>query len=234
MMRVPLAFPTPLPSWFPVLPWLCPSTTARELQAAREYNFVGTSAQSFTQPIAGEVMRAFRRSTGCAGALVIFLGAFGVSADGNRLAKRKAAATGISTFPVNAQVGISAALGRELPGYGVQVRGTGWEALNADQKITTDFTLQGVVVHAENAVWGITLSGYGCGDATKRVNESTPQASANRIEYSRGPLTEWYVNGPLGLEQGFTLTEPPWREELRTKDSRQRTIDHSPLTIALA
>jgi hypothetical protein len=25
------------------------------------------------------------------------------------------------------------------------------------------------------------------------------------VEYRRGALTEWYVNGPLGLEQGFTL-----------------------------
>jgi len=29
------------------------------------------------------------------------------------------------------------------------------------------------------------------------------------VEYRRGPLTEWYENGPVGLEQGFTLTEPP-------------------------
>jgi len=27
--------------------------------------------------------------------------------------------------------------------------------------------------------------------------------------YQRGVLTEWYVNGPLGLEQGFTLAERP-------------------------
>ena len=31
----------------------------------------------------------------------------------------------------------------------------------------------------------------------------------NRIEYRRGALTEWYVNGPLGLEQGFTLRARP-------------------------
>jgi hypothetical protein len=36
-----------------------------------------------------------------------------------------------------------------------------------------------------------------------------PRARANRVEYPRGPLTEWYVNGPLGLQQGFTLAAPP-------------------------
>jgi len=32
---------------------------------------------------------------------------------------------------------------------------------------------------------------------------------ANRIEYRRGDVIEWYVNGPLGLEQGFTLERAP-------------------------
>ena len=42
------------------------------------------------------------------------------------------------------------------------------------------------------------------------------------MEYRRGSLTEWYMDGPLGLEQGFTLAAPPGRK-------------HSgPLTVALA
>jgi hypothetical protein len=31
----------------------------------------------------------------------------------------------------------------------------------------------------------------------------------NRVVYGRRGLAEWYANGPLGLEQGFTLTSPP-------------------------
>jgi hypothetical protein len=54
------------------------------------------------------------------------------------------------------------------------------------------------------------------------------RASGNRVEYLRGPLTEWYVNGPLGLEQGFTLTEPPPRSK-----GRVTTGQRDPLTIAL-
>jgi FG-GAP repeat len=35
---------------------------------------------------------------------------------------------------------------------------------------------------------------------------SVPVSRGNRVEYRRGAgLTEWYANGPLGLEQGFTL-----------------------------
>ncbi|MCC6213656.1 MAG: hypothetical protein IT376_02220 [Polyangiaceae bacterium] len=34
-------------------------------------------------------------------------------------------------------------------------------------------------------------------------------ASGNRVELDRGALVEWYVNGRLGLEQGFTIAAPP-------------------------
>ena len=33
-------------------------------------------------------------------------------------------------------------------------------------------------------------------------------AAGNRVTYQRGDVTEWYTNGPLGLEQGFTLAKP--------------------------
>lgn len=31
----------------------------------------------------------------------------------------------------------------------------------------------------------------------------------NRAEYHRGAIVEWYENGPLGLEQGFTISKTP-------------------------
>ena len=37
--------------------------------------------------------------------------------------------------------------------------------------------------------------------------------SGNRIEYRRGNLTEWYVNQPEGVEQGFTLAARPGHAE---------------------
>ena len=37
-----------------------------------------------------------------------------------------------------------------------------------------------------------------------------PVAAGSRVSYvHRGGLTEWYRNGPLGLEQGFTLRRRP-------------------------
>jgi hypothetical protein len=116
-------------------------------------------------------------------------------------------------LPVEAQSGISAALGRDLPGYRVRAHGGTWQAVNARQGIIADFTAQGVTIHAGGARWGMALTGYGYGNALKAVASPTPHGSTNRVEYRCGPLTEWYVNGPFGLEQGFTLSRPPGRAE---------------------
>ena len=42
-----------------------------------------------------------------------------------------------------------------------------------------------------------------------RRSNVAPRASANRVTYAHAQLSEWYVNGPLGLEQGFTIARPP-------------------------
>ena len=56
---------------------------------------------------------------------------------------------------------------------------------------------------------GSRWSAAGYGSALAPVANALPLASANRVEYVRGSLTEWYVNGPIGVEQGFTLTSAP-------------------------
>ena len=47
----------------------------------------------------------------------------------------------------------------------------------------------------------------GCAGDMQAVNAAVPdRADSNRVEYERGRgVTEWYVNGGLGLEQGFDL-----------------------------
>lgn len=59
----------------------------------------------------------------------------------------------------------------------------------------------------------LTTTGYGCEGGARPVAAAQPVATGNRVEYARrggasGELTEWYVHGPLGLEQGFTLDAP--------------------------
>jgi hypothetical protein len=74
------------------------------------------------------------------------------------------------------------------------------------------FTALGVEVQSGAARFRLQLTGLGRGARLEAVSAGTPEEKDNRIKYRRGALTEWYVNGPLGLEQGFTLDAPPPRK----------------------
>ncbi|MDY6839469.1 MAG: integrin alpha, partial [Thermodesulfobacteriota bacterium] len=58
-------------------------------------------------------------------------------------------------------------------------------------------------------IWGLDLIGYGLYDHLQSVIAPKLRVHKNRIEYSRGSITEWYMNDERGLEQGFTLHVPP-------------------------
>ncbi|MDX8412416.1 MAG: PKD domain-containing protein [Mariprofundaceae bacterium] len=53
------------------------------------------------------------------------------------------------------------------------------------------------------------LTGLGYKGAVQPVAAAKLVVEGKRMEYRRGNLTEWYVNGQRGLEQGFTLAQPP-------------------------
>ena len=141
---------------------------------------------------------------------------------GERGGKLHSALSGLSSLPMEAQSTISAALGRDIPSYQARAWRGGIEADNARQKLVSNFTSQGVEVHSGHQRWRIALRGYGYGGILRPPHTASPRVHFNRVEYRRGALTEWYVNGPLGLEQGITLQKRPGQAEGR------------PLTIALA
>ena len=39
------------------------------------------------------------------------------------------------------------------------------------------------------------------------VGNASLHVEKNRVELQRDAMTEWYVNGPFGLQQGFTLNQ---------------------------
>jgi Bacterial Ig domain/FG-GAP repeat/RTX calcium-binding nonapeptide repeat (4 copies) len=81
--------------------------------------------------------------------------------------------------------------------------------MNGAQGLAVSFSSTGVRVRSGKAWLDLTLRGVGYGETLSAISRVAPWASENHISYQRGPLTEWYTNGPLGLEQGFTLTAPP-------------------------
>ncbi|MFZ1008448.1 MAG: FG-GAP repeat protein [Candidatus Sulfotelmatobacter sp.] len=121
-----------------------------------------------------------------------------------------------------AQSSISAAMGEDIPAYQAKAKRGAVTADNARQKLAANFTVHGVEVRSGRQYWTMVLQSYGYGDTLRSVIAAAPKASLNRVEYRRGELTEWYLNGPFGLEQGITLQKQPGR------------ADGQPLTVAFA
>jgi FG-GAP repeat protein len=117
--------------------------------------------------------------------------------------------TQLSSLPPAAQASISAALGRDDTNYLMRQTATGFKSQNPRHGLDATFTRNNVEIRQGVAHWRLAFTGYGYGEALKTVRNAMPSRNANRVEYRRGELTEWYVNGPVGLEQGFTLSEPP-------------------------
>jgi len=89
-----------------------------------------------------------------------------------------------------------------------------WRAPNVRRGMETRFGARGITVVPAGAAEGswsfaLRLSGYGRSGEVRPVREPELVALGNRAEYRRGSLVEWYVNDARGLEQGFTLLEPP-------------------------
>jgi trimeric autotransporter adhesin len=129
---------------------------------------------------------------------------------------------GVARLSAGVQAAISATLGRDDRSYHAARVPGGFRASNSRHDLRIDFSRRGVAVGSGPDQVAFKLRKAGYGDALSPVQAAAPRREANRIEYRRGRLTEWYVNGPLGLEQGFTLTSPPARRAA------------GPLTLALS
>jgi len=126
-----------------------------------------------------------------------------------------------ASLPALAQAPISALIGADQSIYHARMDGTHFRMDNPEQGLSAEFSADGMQVGAGVHSWGLTLEGYGYGESLQPLPDADPTARDNRLEYARGPLTEWYLNGPFGLEQGFTLSSPP------------AVMTGGPLTLAL-
>ena len=138
------------------------------------------------------------------------------------LTRNPAESVALSALPLPAQAQIATVLGRDDAEYHAVRRAAALEMRNANHRLAVDFTRNGIEVRAGRATWRAELRGYGHGERLRAATPVVPRAHDNRVEYRRGDVTEWYVNGPLGVEQGFTLAQ--------TVGDRRG----EPLTIALS
>jgi hypothetical protein len=108
-----------------------------------------------------------------------------------------------------ARYAVSAALGRDDPSYHATVAAGASELVNAPHGLRAVCDERGAMVRAHGHDLGLGLARAGHGDSLRPCGDAARAILANRVEYRRAGVTEWYVNGPLGLQQGFTVDARP-------------------------
>jgi hypothetical protein len=88
-------------------------------------------------------------------------------------------------------------------------RSGAWRAVNPAQHLRSTFSAGGVSVRARGAKLGFALQAVGYGSSLVAVGAARPRASGDRVSYAHPGVSEWYANGPSGLEQGFDVARAP-------------------------
>lgn len=118
-------------------------------------------------------------------------------------------AAALSWLAPAARASISAALGADDPAYHFGVAAGGLQAANPAQHLSISVGRSQTLVRSHGVDLGLGLLAVGYGDSLQAVRAVQPRGVANRATYAHGVVSEWYVNGPLGLEQGFTVAQAP-------------------------
>jgi hypothetical protein len=114
-------------------------------------------------------------------------------------------------LPVGAREQISAALGAETAAYHASASGGAFQMHNPAQHLSASLGSAGVQLSSGTVRVGLRLRAIGYANSLQRAGGVSPSARGNRVGYARASLGEWYVNGPAGIEQGFTIPRAPSR-----------------------
>jgi trimeric autotransporter adhesin len=114
-----------------------------------------------------------------------------------------------AVLPVAAWGSVSRVLGADDPVFRAVPTGAALVAHNPRQRLLAVFSRSGIRVKSDELTLGLRVLGYGYGAQWRRSGMGRPVGHGNRVVYRAGSFTAWYENGPLGLEQGFTLGSRP-------------------------
>jgi hypothetical protein len=138
-------------------------------------------------------------------AILALFGVANLGTSSSALSRGSAPARGLSSLPVAAQGPVASALGRADRAYWIN----GLSARNPAQNLRFAFSSSGAVVRTRGASERLSLVGFGRGAAVRSLAAGAPVVARNRVTYELGGVREWFANGPLGLEQGFTVARSP-------------------------
>jgi IPT/TIG domain/FG-GAP repeat len=110
-------------------------------------------------------------------------------------------------LPIGLAPTASASIGASERGFW-QVR-HGASLLTRGGGIHSTFTASGAALRVAQGTLGLSLTGVGRGQRVERVATVAPSGARSQVLYRHGSISEFYRNGPYGLEQGFTLLRRP-------------------------
>ena len=116
---------------------------------------------------------------------------------------------GIESLPLEGRYAVSASLGHDLRDYHVRQYSGNLAADNTGQGLSIQFGAEGVTIGSGNQSFSLRPMLWGYEEELVLLPEGMPQAVGNMVTSNRGSVNEWYVNGPMGLQQGFTVSEKP-------------------------
>ncbi len=84
-------------------------------------------------------------------------------------------------------------------------------APNSANGFEARFDADGFALASEADGWRLPVrfAGHGWAGAILPAEAADPTADGDRVEFDRGSVTEWYLNKPTGVEQGFTIARAP-------------------------
>jgi hypothetical protein len=116
---------------------------------------------------------------------------------------------GLGALPFAARGVVARALGAHDRRWFAHRVAQGFVLANRSAGVQASFSRRDAIVRSAGLSWSLGLRGYGYGDRVRPVGLVSPAAHGDQVVYRRDGVAEWYASGPLGLEQGFTLTQPP-------------------------
>jgi uncharacterized repeat protein (TIGR01451 family) len=95
--------------------------------------------------------------------------------------------------------------------YSLDINSSSFAGSNDAQDFALSFTSAGAQITplGSDTILSLKLSQYGHDESLISVPAARMTTQGNRVEYQYGAMEEWFINGPYGLQQGFTLNAPP-------------------------
>ena len=117
----------------------------------------------------------------------------------------------LKDLPLALQYKISQDLGREDPAFHIRKTESGFTALQQGTGISGMVHANGLEIRFRDHSWALNLEGISAPgtDIPIRFADSIFSRTDNQVVFSIPGFTSWVVNGPRGLQQGWTIEKRP-------------------------